>query len=358
MLTGGSIANVSSEIATVTFTVKEKLAPPLAEIMEGVALAGTVGGISIPTAAKESVQEVGGLEVGPAAVSDQLKIEMNDAIANMNEQLVKDGIISTAFQPETTAIQIVSQYKSDTIQQMNENIMENAITKALEYARDAPAIEALQRINQEVSDGQIERATITSVHITNVLLESSVNGDALFVAKIEKSIQAEQTMGVMEVIEVVPEHLAETVGHLFFPDTQPTILQKDPILLWEFYIITENETKSIAYFVLNKTIEKDETITIINGRKAGEKIEEIPSPFEIKKIDFKKVSSFLVLLVILGVLLHKYIKKYKVANKDMKGRNMEISPRFKKHIYKILSTRSLHSLVTDFKISSERSEEK
>lgn len=58
MLTGGSIANVSSEIATVTFIVKEKPAPSQ-EIAEGISLLGAAaGGVAIPKAQHEEKAEI------------------------------------------------------------------------------------------------------------------------------------------------------------------------------------------------------------------------------------------------------------------------------------------------------------
>ena len=80
-------------------------------------------------------------------------------------------------------------------------------------------------------------------------IEDKETGEKLSKSEFIISFNITENIKEISIMEIIPKSIAGNALELYFVDNLPTILQDDPVVLWELKNLAANETHSISYFV-------------------------------------------------------------------------------------------------------------
>ncbi len=142
------------------------------------------------------------------------------------------------------------------------SIIDAVLPVATEQAKDV-----LQEIKNEISSGG---ATGVQVSATLEVFEvkSKETGKTTFVSKISLEFKAAKDEKNVKIVEVIPKSVAASIAEVIFIGEQPTVLQADPIVQWQFSEVKQGETKDLSY-TINKKLDTLNTTTIAVAQAAA-----------------------------------------------------------------------------------------
>ncbi|MBU2639582.1 MAG: hypothetical protein KKG75_02620 [Nanoarchaeota archaeon] len=244
---------------------------------------------------------------GETSTEKEKQQETKNILKEVVRDIIKDAKLSEEFSLETAEINQILKIENEV-----ERLTPQKIEKSLELAREPEAriaIENLLNIIEETN--QIIEPT-SKLEVYEVIDKKT--GEKISLSKIDKSFKVEKNTKKIELIEVIPESMAETTDEIHFiiiknpgiipkilqKDTGETlkVLQKDPVVKYVFRDLKKGEIVHISYIIKNKKIEEIESITLI-GEVADEPILET----SLKIPTIPDISERLVLFVLIGILL-------------------------------------------------------
>ena len=188
------------------------------------------------------------------------------------------------------------------------------IDNALSYASDEDAIAALENLKDAISSGESGSiSTTTTLSIYKITNEDTGEIERRTLIKI--TFTAPYDMEDIVIIETIPKEVAESVDDMIFLGESPTqILQRDPVLEWNFDSMSEGQSKDLSYIVKDE-IEEIMSITNAAGKRvvAAEPTPE-PEPEEEPRITTAKVVigiSIMLLIVLIGLIIYFTVTKKK-----------------------------------------------
>jgi hypothetical protein len=195
------------------------------------------------------------------------------------------------------------------------------IDNALSYAISDKAISVLQNLRNSIESAELSPITVTTT-LTVYKIQNKDTGEEIYRSKIDITFTAQSNMENVQIIEVVPKTVASSTDNFVFPELQPIILQKDPILQWVIDKINKGETKKFTYIV-KKQLSKIESTTLSSGKivELVEKppVEEEKPPIEEKKPEVKPPVKkqiingiiIVVVIVIIGLIIYLLMTRKK-----------------------------------------------
>lgn len=136
------------------------------------------------------------------------------------------------------------------------------IDSALSSATTDSAKAALETAKEQASRGalvvdrELNVYQITNKEKTDTTLDRTA---------IKLSITSPKTLTDVTVVETIPKSVAADASELVFAGTQPTVLQADPIVSWNFESISAGETKDLSYVVKKKVESFGDSVTVASG---------------------------------------------------------------------------------------------
>jgi len=287
-------AEAPAEEAVEETTVEETVEEAVEEAPEVIA--------EISEAIESIIENVEG-EIPQEVAEVIIKEAVKEALAELTVEEFSELGITEGFNIEAAIVTEVAVIKGETVA-----ITTETVQAALEFAQEPVAIEAIEAIEAAIKTGeQVEVAITTQITVYEV--ENPETGESITMSMIGKTFEAQEDLIDVEIVEVIPESVAETVDDLIFIREIPLVLQEDPVLKWVFETIKKGETKDMTYIVKNKRLEKIESITFASGKTEVSKLgAEAKSEGLLSSIVSKlqieiPINTLLVILTISGIIL-------------------------------------------------------
>lgn len=254
------------------------------------AFSGTPTAAAAPSPAAETPRRGGVMITPPEQPSTtETKVEtatIPDVIASLPEGWTN-----------VEASQITS--AAETVKEALTTMINNALT----HATQTEAVNALQGIQNKISSGEVSQIGIMKT-LNVYKVNNKDTGENVYRSTITLTFTASNDMKNVNIIEVIPHAVVDSVEGLYFPGIKPDVLQKDPILQWTFETVKKDETKSVDY-VIKKKIDKIESLTIAASEKAEEKKPWLVTAKTVIGI------MIVVVIIIIGLAVYYYSLKKK-----------------------------------------------
>lgn len=148
------------------------------------------------------------------------------------------------------------------------------ISEIISSPETTPATKkVLEEIQQKIDAGENVEFEMQRTVEVNELSNKDDSSKKLFKSEVKLSFTAPTRMVDVKIVEVIPKSVAADVSDIYFPGAIPTIIERDPVVEWNFDVIEAGETKDLSYIV-DKQLDEVPSKTLTSAANAPQEVME------------------------------------------------------------------------------------